>query len=63
MGNRFDRIDVVFDRYNDISIKDATREKRSKSKKIRRVIESRDVPLPKDWESFIGLGANKADLA
>ena len=47
----------------DLAIKNATRQKRSKAKKIRRVIESRNVPLPKDWDSFIGLGANKADLA
>ena len=27
------------------------------------MIESRDVPLPRNWEGFITLAENKADLA
>ena len=64
MGSQFKRIDVTFDRYDDPSIKDGTRSVRAKGiKLIRRIIDSPNVPLPKDWDSFIGLGANKADLA
>lgn len=63
-GEQFARIDVVFDRYRDISIKAKTREKRTKTiKPIRRKIEHRDVPLPASWNNFISLGDNKADLA
>ena len=47
MGAKFDRIDVVFDRYYTQTIKGGTRQKRSKgTRPIRRLIESRDVPLP-----------------
>ena len=54
MGTQFNTIDVVFDRYDDVSIKDGTRDKKhKKSKKIRRVVVSGDVPLPKYWDSFI----------
>ena len=48
------RIDVVFDRYQDHYIKGATRDKRSRSRRsIRRLIENRDVPFPKNWDNFI----------
>ena len=52
-GHHFSRIDVVFDRYDRISIKQPTRTKRQKSKPIRRVIEHVDVPLPNDWNGFL----------
>ena len=45
-------------------MKSATREKRGKDRRpIRRVIETRSVPLPKNWLNFMALPANKADLA
>ena len=48
------RIDVVFDRYQDHSIKGATRDRRSGSRRsICRLIENRAVPFPKSWEQFI----------
>ena len=30
---------------------------------IRRVVEGRNVPLPKNWPNFLSLADNKADLA
>ena len=63
-GASFARIDVVFDRYYEISIKSATRSRRSQgTRPIRRVIEHADVPLPSNWSNFISLSENKADLA
>lgn len=59
------RVDVVFDRYFDSSIKDGTRATRmgNKSRPIRRIIESCNVKLPFNWGRFIGLSSNKAELA
>jgi uncharacterized protein YdcH (DUF465 family) len=62
-GSPFERIDLVFDRYDQQSIKAGTRTKRKRSMPIRRVIEHRDVPLPHDWGSFLSDPENKADLA
>lgn len=64
MGEKFDRIDVTFDRYPQHSIKNGTRMKRSKtSRPIRRVIENTNVPLPDNWKGFLSIGENKANLA
>ena len=30
---------------------------------MRRIIEKREVPLPKSWENFLSLPENKADLS
>lgn len=63
-GNPYARIDVVFDRYREESIKSGTRTKRTKtSRPIRRLVEGRSVPLPNSWANFIALPENKADLA
>ncbi len=63
-GSKYKRIDIVFDRYRDMSIKSSTRARRTKTAQpIRRVVEGRDVPLPKNWENFMALPANKSDLA
>ncbi|KAG1664222.1 hypothetical protein GQR58_019901 [Nymphon striatum] len=63
-GQHFNRVDVTFDRYHDSSIKEGTRDKRSKTTRpIRRIIESRDVPVPHKWKNFLALPANKEDLA
>lgn len=63
-GSVYSRVDVIFDRYQDMSIKSDTREKRvGKTRPIRRVISSRDVKLPSNFQSFLSLSANKADLA
>ena len=49
----YQRIDVVFDRYTQSSIRDGTRNRRTKGyTPIRRLIEERDVPLPQNWGTF-----------
>ena len=64
IGRKYKRIDLVFDRYEQESIKNRTRKRRSKAAQpIRRIIESRDVPIPKSWPNFMALPANKADLS
>eukprot|EP00795_Rhopilema_esculentum_P009000 gene9000-biopygen10560 len=64
MGKRYQRIDVVFDRYRQLSIKTSTRLRRKKtSRPVRRVKESGLVSLPKFWSNFFALPENKADLA
>ena len=63
-GKQFKRIDVVFDRYYKKSIKSGTRTRRGQgSAAIRRLIESRDVPLPSKWDNFMAHPENKTDLA
>ena len=45
IANAFDRVDVVFDSYQEFSIKTGTRVKRTKKlRPIRRLIENKDVP-------------------
>lgn len=58
------RVDVVFDRYVQNSIKGGTRAKRKggKSKGIRRDVESREQRIG-SWERFIVIEENKASLA
>ena len=55
-GSDYHRIDVVFGIYRDKSIKGATRIRRRKAAlPISRILEGRDVPLPKNWlNSVIG---------
>ena len=62
-GRHFSRIDVVFDRYDQMSVKEGTRNRRKKGRAIRRIIESPDVPLPQDWLGFLSDPGNKADLS
>src|ERR1043165_5047763 len=59
----FHRIDVTFDRYIPGSVKGATRKRRSGTCPIRRAIEGRQVPLPKNWKNFLCMSENKSDLA
>lgn len=62
-GAAFDRIDIVFDRYYKLSIKAQTRQRRTRgTRPIRRVIEGPNVPLPANWDNFMALPENKADL-
>jgi len=63
-GANYQRIDIVFDRYREETIKGTTRTRRTKSARpIRRLVEGRAVPLPKKWTNFLSLPENKADLA
>ena len=59
----FERIDVLFDRYLDFTIKERSRTKREKGKPIRRAIDKQEVPLPHDWQIYISNSENKANLA
>ena len=60
----FSRVDVVFDRWEEQSLKDNTRSvRRGTLAQIRRMITGRDVPLPKNMAQFLDLGENKADLS
>jgi hypothetical protein len=58
------RVDIVFDRYFDNSIKGGTRAKRKggKGKGIKRKVESRDQKIG-TWDRFVSLDENKASLA
>ena len=63
-GQQCERIDVVFDRYRDISIKENARNQRTKNQRaIRKLITNRDVPLPQTWPNFLASSENKADYA
>ncbi len=53
------RLDIVFDRYTANSLKSSAREKRGKWKR-RRVTAT--APMPKNWQDFLRVDANKADL-
>ncbi|KAK4292315.1 hypothetical protein Pmani_034912 [Petrolisthes manimaculis] len=63
-GSEYSRIDIVFDRYQRDSVKAGTRIRRKKGvAPIRRITDSRDVPLPQEWQGFLHHQDNKADLA
>ena len=63
-GSRYQEVHVIFDRYEQSSIKAGTRERRTKTTRpIWRVIENRNVPLPCSWSTVLALPENKADLA
>ena len=62
LGTDFERVDIVFDRYNNFSIKSSTREKRKKGPIVRKLVAF-EVPLPQDWIGFLSLGDNKTDLS
>eukprot|EP00918_Siedleckia_nematoides_P036369 GHVU01079070.1.p1 GENE.GHVU01079070.1~~GHVU01079070.1.p1 ORF type:complete len:149 (-),score=13.05 GHVU01079070.1:879-1325(-) len=62
--NYCSRVDVVFDRYYEQSIKGGTRQTRSgKSRPIRRIIDNKSIKLPKNWHNCITLDDNKENLA
>ena len=63
-GSEYHIIAVVFDRYRDETIQGTTRTRHSKTARpIRRLVEGRDVPIPKNWSNFLSLADHKADLA
>ena len=62
-GKHFERQDITFYRYNELSIKSKTRDRRSRfSHSVRRIIKHRDVPLPSNWSNFRASKDNKADI-
>jgi len=63
-GSKYQRIDIVFDKYREETVKGTTRTRRTKAARpIRWLVEGRDVPLPKDWSHFLSLAVPKADLS
>ena len=61
--SRYQWIDV-FDRYREETIKCTTRTSDKKAARpIRRIIGGRDVPLRRNWNNFLYLAGNKADLS
>ena len=63
-GNSCDRIDIVFDRYRDSSIKESTRKRRTKNQKaIRKSATERGIRLPHNWINFLACHKNKTDYA
>ena len=56
-GSEYHIIDLVFDRYRDETIKGTTRTRCSKTARpIRRLVEGRAVPLPKNWSNCLVIG-------
>ena len=62
LDGNFTRVDIVFDWYQQNSIKNRTRTKRSTTQQKVRTIVNRDVRLPVNWNSFIEMNENKANL-
>ena len=63
-GSEYHTIYVVFDRYREETIKGTIRTRRSKAERpIRRLVQGRDVPVPKYSSNCLSLADNKADLA
>ena len=53
-GKECERIDLVFDRYRDTSIKESTRNQRTKNQRaIRKDISGREIPVPQNWPNFL----------
>ena len=60
----YDQTDVLFDRYNETTIKSTTRARRSgQAVGIRRVIEDGTEKLPENWKNFLAVAENKSDLS
>ena len=58
------RIDAVWDRHSETSLKSQTRTKRLGSVKERRIRPSNNVPIPKgkEWQKFLKVSENKDEL-
>jgi len=65
MGAQYQGSDIMFDRFQDESIKAGTRAKRKqRHRPVRRIIENDPPgPLPSNWSSFMAHEGTKADLA
>ena len=59
----FERQDITFYRYHELSIKSTTRDTRSRySHSVRRITQHRGVLLPSIWSNFQASPDNKADM-
>jgi hypothetical protein len=63
-GKECGRLDIVFDRYPEVSIKNLTHRKRAggESSSAERRILNPESALPKGWKSFLTNGRNKENL-
>lgn len=61
LAKYYQRIDLIFNRYNAKSIKRVNASAPLSS--VRRVIQNERVPLPKNWKQYWANNENKADLA
>lgn len=52
---RYKRIDIVFDRYREMSNKCSSRQRTKEYKPITRITGNIDVPLPANWQNFQSL--------
>jgi len=63
-GSCYQQINVLFDQYQEDSIKLGMRERHTKfTCLIQHAIEDGSVPLPGSWPNFLALPDNKSDLA
>jgi hypothetical protein len=62
---RSTRVDIVFDHYKLLSIKNGTRSKRRapSARPVRRPIYDKTTPLPKNWQNFMSDIENKSQLS
>jgi len=57
-----DRVDIVWDRYLQESLKQSTREHRMNSGTSQRQRVLENAPIPPNWESFLRIEQNKDEL-
>lgn len=62
MADGYNRVDVVFDVYDHQSIKSAERKRRGDQKMCAIKIRHGNVPVPKNWRSFLSNLQNKNEL-
>ena len=62
-SGRYYNLINVFDRYDKLSIKSGIRNWRIRGALKRMNIQTKDVPLPHDWQGFRSVPENKAGLA
>jgi hypothetical protein len=61
--NGCNRVDVVFDRYESISIKSAEHQKRGNLNALEISIHSHSTPVSKQWDKYISNPKNKTNLS
>ncbi|CAH1277494.1 Hypp9663, partial [Branchiostoma lanceolatum] len=57
------RVDVVFDQYNKMSIKDGERLRRVRQSSFEVKIQGPTTPIPKQWKKYVANPKNKANLS
>ena len=57
------RVDLIFDQYRSVSIKEGERSRRGESSSLEVNIHNGSTPVPKQWKKFISNPKNKENLA